>query len=169
MILIHKVCFDEFVYLNPMKIMFSIGLTKNTWVITALMVLIFYPKLSKGQQSDNSALLTVIRNADRKSKIQKPKLYINGKKKCIIPDAGYTTFRINPGEHTVFAALNKSIKAGEELRETSLSINVVPRQHYYVLLVITDVKRKIVSVTPIIESGAARLMKDYSRHECCNP
>ena len=133
------------------------------------MLFFFYPETSWAQQSENAALLTVIRNADRKSKIKKPKLYINGKKKCIIPDAGYTTFTLNQGEHTVFAAFNKSVKSGEEIRETSLSINAEPRQHYYVLMVIPDIKPKTVSVTPIMESGAARLMKDYSKCDCSNP
>ena len=132
-------------------------------------VVFFYPETSWAQQSDNTAFLTVIRHADRKSKIQKPKLFINGKKKCIIPDAGYTTFTLNQGEHTVFAAFNKLVKSGEEIRETSLSINAEPRQHYYVLMVIPDIKRKIVSITPIMESGAARLMKDYSKCDCSNP
>lgn len=147
----------------------SFNLTPKTWIVSALMLFFFYPETSWAQQSDNTAFLTVIRHADRKSKIQKPKLFINGKKKCIIPDAGYTTFTLNQGEHTVFAAFNKSVKSGEEIRETSLSINAEPRQHYYVLMVIPDIKRKIVSVTPIMESGAARLMKDYSKCDCSNP
>ena len=124
---------------------------------------------SQAQQADNATLLTVIRNADRKSKIQKPKLFINGKKKCIIPDAGYATFMLSQGEHTVFAALNKLGKTTETIGETSLSINAEPRQHYYVLLVIPDKRRKIVSVTPIMESGAAKLMKHYSKCECSSP
>lgn len=147
----------------------SFNLTPKTWIVSALMLFFFYPETSWAQQSDNTAFLTVIRHADRKSKIQKPKLFINGKKKCIIPDAGYTTFTLNQGEHTVFAAFNKLVKSGEEIRETSLSINAEPRQHYYVLMVIPDIKRKIVSVTPIMESGAARLMKDYSKCDCSNP
>jgi hypothetical protein len=147
----------------------SFNLTPKTWIVSTLTLFFFYPDTSWAQQSDNTAFLTVIRHADRKSKIQKPKLFINGKKKCIIPDAGYTTFTLNEGEHTVFAAFNKSVKSGEEIRETSLSINAEPRQHYYVLMVIPDIKRKIVSVTPIMESGAARLMKDYSKCDCSNP
>jgi hypothetical protein len=147
----------------------SFNLTPKTWIVSALMLFFFYSETSWAQESDNTAFLTVIRHADRKSKIQKPKLFINGKKKCIIPDAGYTTFTLNQGEHTVFAAFNKLVKSGEEIRETSLSINAEPRQHYYVLMVITDIKRKIVSVTPIMESGAARLMKDYSKCDCSNP
>ncbi len=149
--------------------MFSFYFTIKSWVITALLLLIIYPESSMAQQSDNAALITIIRNADPKSKVQKPKLYINGKKTCIIPDAGYTTFALNQGEHTVFAVLNKSLRAGEEMREASLSINAEPRQHYYVLLVIPDLKRKIVSVTPIMESGAVRLMRDYSKCDCTNP
>lgn len=168
MIFFHQLCFLTIVFLNPIKIMITSYLTKKTWVLIGLALLFFYPKSSQAQQSDNAALLTVIRHADRKSKIQKPKLYINGKKKCIIPDAGYTTFRLNEGEHTVFAALNKSVHSGEKIRETSLSINAEPRQHYYVLLVIPDIKRKIVSVTPIMESGAARLMKNYNKCDCGN-
>jgi hypothetical protein len=147
----------------------SFNLTPKTWIVSALMLFFFYSETSWAQESDNTAFLTVIRHADRKSKIQKPKLFINGKKKCIIPDAGYTTFTLNQGEHTVFAAFNKLVKSGEEIRETSLSINAEPRQHYYVLMVIPDIKRKIVSVTPIMESGAARLMKDYSKCDCSNP
>ena len=144
-------------------------LAKKMALIITLSLFMIFPSASQAQQADNAALLTVIRNADRKSKIQKPKLYINGKKKCIIPDAGYTTFTLKEGEHTVFAALNKPVKSGEEIRETSLSINAEQRQHYYVLLLIPDIKRKIVSVTPIMESGAARLMKDYSKCDCSNP
>ena len=147
----------------------SFNLTPKTWIVSTLTLFFFYSETSWAQQSDNTAFLTVIRHADRKSKIQKPKLFINGKKKCIIPDAGYTTFTLNQGEHTVFAAFNKLVKSGEEIRETSLSINAEPRQHYYVLMVIPDIKRKIVSVTPIMESGAARLMKDYSKCDCSNP
>lgn len=169
MIFVHRLCLLAIVFLNPDKIMITFYLAKKTWVMIGLALFTFYPESSQAQQSENAALLTVIRHADRKSKIKKPKLYINGKKKCIIPDAGYTTFTLNEGEHTVFAALNKPVKSGEEIRETSLSINAEPRQHYYVLLLIPDIKRKIVSVTPIMESGAARLMKDYSKCDCSNP
>ena len=144
-------------------------LAKKMALIITPAVFMIFPARSQAQQADNAALLTVIRNADRKSKIQKPKLFINGKKKCIIPDAGYTTFMLDQGEHTVFAALNKSGKTTEKILETSLSINAEPRQHYYVLMVIPDTKRKIVSVTPIMESGASRLMKDYSKCDCSNP
>ena len=169
MIFVHQMCFLAIVFLNPIKIMIALYSAKKTWVIIGLALLTFYPESSQAQQSENAALLTVIRHEDRKSKIKKPKLYINGKKKCIIPDAGYTTFTLNEGEHTVFAALSKSVKSGEEIRETSLSINAEPHQHYYVLLLIPDIKRKIVSVTPIMESGASRLMKDYSKCDCSNP
>lgn len=143
--------------------------TNKTFWVVAFILLIFYPEFSQAQQSDEAALVTVIRNADRKSKMQKPKLYLNGKKKCIIPDAGYMTFAIKPGEHTVFAAFSKLGKSGEKIREASFSINAEPSQHYYMLLVIADAKRKIVSVSPIMESGAVRLMKDYSKCDCSEP
>lgn len=142
---------------------------KKTFWIVALMLLIFHPELSQAQDSDEPSLVTVIRNADRKSKMQKPKLYINGKKKCIISDAGYMTFALKPGEHTVFAAFSKSGKTAEKIREASLSINVEPNHHYYMLLVIADAKRKIVSVSPIMEYSAVRLMKDYSKCDCRKP
>jgi hypothetical protein len=142
---------------------------KKIVVIITLALIMIFPQFLHAQFEEDAALLTVIRNADRKSKVHKPKLFINGKKKCIIPDAGYTTFKISQGEHAVFAAFNTAGKSGENLREASLSINAEPGQHYYILMVIPDVKRKIVSVTPIMETGAARLMKNYRKCDCSKP
>lgn len=139
-----------------------INFIKNTIGFVALLAFLFFPNKSSSQQAITTAKITVIRSAGETLKNRPISVYINGEKKCLLTDAHYTTFSVNEGENTVFAALNKTRKIKDKIRESSLSIKAVPSQQYYVLIVITDPKRSSISITPILESGALKLIKDYN-------
>ena len=137
--------------------------------LLVLLGLFIFTAKSSAQQSVNGARITVIRNADESLAKRPMTVYIDGVKSCFLPNSAFTTFIVNEGEHTVFADLGKTKNIKRKIAETSLSIKVSPQQEYFVLMVVTDPKKRNITFTPILQTGAAKLMKEYRQWECKKP
>jgi len=138
------------------------GVIKNTAKYFALLGFLISSNKSFSQQAENMAQITVIRSAGEVLKHKPMTIYINGEKRGMLQEAKYITFEVKEGEYSVFSAMHNSKTVKDKMRETSLNLMAITQQRYYILMVITDPRRRMVSFTPILENGALKLMKECS-------